>query len=236
MSRSVSCEISSTYVCNILYRFTSSPWFTVYLYSRCMYKTPARINESVRIVPDVIWELPPSAAMFSILAPYSRIPVFICWIVGWLLHLGFLLISHPPSRRTLKQYLSTWFPLHLSQVSLLSYTFCSWKWLLNKLRHWSFRGYLVCLRSVPVHWLFCRLSWFYLFLRGEWWDSALKLINLIKTWSSSQINSVRTSRETHCISATKPNRLMLFRETIVYCENRMKHTNTLCGQNALLVC
>jgi hypothetical protein len=32
--------------------------------------------------------------------------------------------------------------------------------------------------------------------------------------------SVRTSQETHYVSATKPNRLMLFRETVaVYCEN-----------------
>jgi hypothetical protein len=46
-------------------------------------------------------------------------------------------------------------------------------------------------------------------------------------------NPVRTSQETHCISATEPNRLMLFRETVaVYCENHMEHTNTLCGQNA----
>jgi hypothetical protein len=30
---------------------------------------------------------------------------------------------------------------------------------------------------------------------------------------------------------------MLFRETVaVYCENHMKHTDTLCGQNAALVC
>jgi hypothetical protein len=45
-------------------------------------------------------------------------------------------------------------------------------------------------------------------------------------------DSVRTSQETH-ISAAKPNRLMLFRETVaVYCENHMEHTNTLCGHNA----
>jgi hypothetical protein len=37
--------------------------------------------------------------------------------------------------------------------------------------------------------------------------------------------------ETRYISAKKSNRLMLFRETIVYCENHEKHTNTLCGQN-----
>jgi hypothetical protein len=46
-------------------------------------------------------------------------------------------------------------------------------------------------------------------------------------------NSVRISQETHYVTATKPNRLMLFRETVaVYCENRTEHTNTLCGQNA----
>jgi hypothetical protein len=38
-------------------------------------------------------------------------------------------------------------------------------------------------------------------------------------------------------SATKPNRLMLFRETVaVYCENRTEHTDTLCGQNAGVWC
>jgi translation initiation factor IF-1 len=49
---------------------------------------------------------------------------------------------------------------------------------------------------------------------------------------------VRTSQETHYVSATKPNRLMLFRETVtVYCENHMEHTNTLCGQDErVLVC
>jgi hypothetical protein len=45
-------------------------------------------------------------------------------------------------------------------------------------------------------------------------------------------NSVRTSQETCYVSATKPNRLMLFREELaVYCENHMEHNNTLCGQN-----
>jgi hypothetical protein len=45
-------------------------------------------------------------------------------------------------------------------------------------------------------------------------------------------NSVRTSQETHYVSATKPNRLMLFGETVaVYCENRTEYINTLCGQN-----
>jgi hypothetical protein len=46
-----------------------------------------------------------------------------------------------------------------------------------------------------------------------------------------------TSRETHYVTATKPNRLMLFRETVaVYCENHMEHTDTLCGQNAEFEC
>jgi hypothetical protein len=49
-------------------------------------------------------------------------------------------------------------------------------------------------------------------------------------------NSVHTSQETHHISATKPNRLMLFRETVaVYCENHTEHTDTLCGQNAVYI-
>jgi hypothetical protein len=44
------------------------------------------------------------------------------------------------------------------------------------------------------------------------------------------IYSVRTSQETYYVSATKPNRLMLFRETVaVYCENHTKqiHTNSV---------
>jgi hypothetical protein len=47
------------------------------------------------------------------------------------------------------------------------------------------------------------------------------------------INPVRTSQETHYVSTTKPNRLMLFGETVaVYCESHMEHIDTLCGQNA----
>jgi hypothetical protein len=47
------------------------------------------------------------------------------------------------------------------------------------------------------------------------------------------VNSVRTSQETQSVSATKPSRLMLFRERVaVYCENHTEHTDTLCGQNA----
>jgi predicted transcriptional regulator len=41
-------------------------------------------------------------------------------------------------------------------------------------------------------------------------------------------NSVHTSQETHYVSATKPNRLMLSGETVaVYCENHTEHTDTL---------
>jgi hypothetical protein len=50
-------------------------------------------------------------------------------------------------------------------------------------------------------------------------------------------NSVRTSQETHHVSATKPNRLVLFRETVaVCCENHTEHTNKLRGQNAEYSC
>jgi hypothetical protein len=52
-----------------------------------------------------------------------------------------------------------------------------------------------------------------------------------EVWNSSK-NSVCTSQETHYVSVTKTNQLMLFREIITtYCENHMKHTNTSCGQN-----
>jgi hypothetical protein len=47
------------------------------------------------------------------------------------------------------------------------------------------------------------------------------------------MNSVRTSQETHYVSATKANQLMLFRERVtVYCEKSTEHINTLCRQNA----
>jgi hypothetical protein len=42
-------------------------------------------------------------------------------------------------------------------------------------------------------------------------------------------SSVRASQETHYVSFTKPNRLILFREIIaVYCKNHMEHMSTLC--------
>jgi hypothetical protein len=46
-------------------------------------------------------------------------------------------------------------------------------------------------------------------------------------------NPVRTSQETHYLSITKTNLLMLFKEIItVNWENHTKHTDTLYGQNA----
>jgi hypothetical protein len=60
-------------------------------------------------------------------------------------------------------------------------------------------------------------------------------VNHLKTEFLTRLykNSVRTSQETHYVSATKPNQLMLSREELaVYCENHMEHNNTLCGQNA----
>jgi hypothetical protein len=43
---------------------------------------------------------------------------------------------------------------------------------------------------------------------------------------------LKTNFVTTTDQATKPNRLMLFREiTSVYCENHMKHVNTVCGKN-----
>jgi hypothetical protein len=62
----------------------------------------------------------------------------------------------------------------------------------------------------------------------------------VRTIRNTQIiykDSVRTSQETHYVSATKANRLMLFRETVdVYCENHTEHTDTLCKQDAEFWC
>jgi hypothetical protein len=45
---------------------------------------------------------------------------------------------------------------------------------------------------------------------------------------TEHINTVRTSQKTHYVSATKTNRLMLFKETVpVYFENHTEHTNTV---------
>jgi hypothetical protein len=62
-------------------------------------------------------------------------------------------------------------------------------------------------------------------------------INLLKNFFTILYkNPVRTSQETHYVSTTKPNRLMLFGETVaVYCENNTEHTYTLFGQNAVFL-
>jgi hypothetical protein len=65
------------------------------------------------------------------------------------------------------------------------------------------------------------------------YDKILYYTLRLKFFTILYKNSVRTSQETHYVSATKTSRLMLFREIVdVYCENQMKHTNTLCGKNA----
>jgi hypothetical protein len=69
---------------------------------------------------------------------------------------------------------------------------------------------------------------YYLIVAALW---RLDLFQIIyKNW-------VRTSQETHYVSATKTNRLMVFRETVAfYCENHTEHTNTLYGHNAEFLC
>jgi hypothetical protein len=45
-------------------------------------------------------------------------------------------------------------------------------------------------------------------------------------------NVVRTSQETYYVSTTETNRLLMSgQKTAVYCENHMKRTDTLRGQN-----
>jgi hypothetical protein len=49
-------------------------------------------------------------------------------------------------------------------------------------------------------------------------------------------NPVRTSQETHYVSATKTNRLMLFGEIVaVYCENHMEHINKIWAEGRVIV-
>jgi hypothetical protein len=59
-------------------------------------------------------------------------------------------------------------------------------------------------------------------------------VGLFISWCLAQpfkdwvMSSVRALRETHNVSATEPNRLMLFGETVaVYCENLTEHTDTV---------
>jgi predicted Zn-dependent protease with MMP-like domain len=45
---------------------------------------------------------------------------------------------------------------------------------------------------------------------------------------TNNIKPVRTSQKTYYVSATEPNRFMLFRQTVaVYCENQTEHTDTV---------
>jgi hypothetical protein len=57
--------------------------------------------------------------------------------------------------------------------------------------------------------------------------------NRYSVWAECR---VCTSEETYYVSATKPQRLMLFGETVaLYCENHKEHTDTLCAQNIEIV-
>jgi hypothetical protein len=56
------------------------------------------------------------------------------------------------------------------------------------------------------------------------------LMNVLKACENhtEHIGTDRTSQETHYVSATETNRLMLFGETVaVYCENHTEHTKTV---------
>jgi hypothetical protein len=62
-------------------------------------------------------------------------------------------------------------------------------------------------------------------------ENHMEHTNTLCGQNAAYINSVRTSQETHHVSATKPNQLMLFREmTAVYYDKHMKHTYRLCGR------
>jgi hypothetical protein len=71
------------------------------------------------------------------------------------------------------------------------------------------------------------------FVLGE--RKTTKSLDRVRPRSLSKVyfkNSDRTSQETRYISATKTNRLMLFRETVaVYCESHTEHITALCGKN-----
>jgi hypothetical protein len=60
------------------------------------------------------------------------------------------------------------------------------------------------------------------------WTGKYKWWRMMKTLNTRYIDSVPTSQETHYVSATKPNQLTLFGETVVvYCENHTEHTDTV---------
>jgi hypothetical protein len=63
-------------------------------------------------------------------------------------------------------------------------------------------------------------------VNGGWGNTENRAEHTDTLWA------VCTSQETHHVSATEPNRLMMSGETVaVYCENRTEHTDTLCGQS-----
>jgi hypothetical protein len=67
-------------------------------------------------------------------------------------------------------------------------------------------------------------------VNAVWGNSRCLLRNCTEHINTLLGTSVRTSQETHYVSATKPSRLMLCGETVaVYCENRTEHINTLLG-------
>jgi hypothetical protein len=65
-------------------------------------------------------------------------------------------------------------------------------------------------------------------LSARWEKGSLFALRIIRNTNNIYRNSVRTSQETHYVSATELNRLMLFRETVaVICENQTEHTDTV---------
>jgi hypothetical protein len=59
-------------------------------------------------------------------------------------------------------------------------------------------------------------------------------VRTIRNTDTQILWAVRTFQETLHVTATEPNRLMLFRETVaVYCENHTELTDTICVQNAV---
>jgi hypothetical protein len=94
-----------------------------------------------------------------------------------------------------------------------------------------------CLRfEIPPAW---RIRSLYLYPPGTGWSgytprhwvpfsSPRGWVSYITTDAQIYENSVRTSQETHYVSAAKSSRLMLFTETVaVYCKTRTEHTNTV---------
>jgi thioredoxin-related protein len=65
----------------------------------------------------------------------------------------------------------------------------------------------------------------------ERFENGKELLGSVK----EHTGTVSTSQETHSVSATEPNRLMLFGKTVaVYCEKFTEHTDKMCGQTVEL--